>query len=100
VDFFKKGTNNNLMTDAHVAEIVKLFDRKEDVAHVAQSVRMERVAENEYNLSVSSYVEAKDTREVINIAELNQELAITVTKIDGLRKDIDTIVAEIEGSEA
>jgi type I restriction enzyme M protein len=45
-------------------------------------------------------VEAKDTREVINIAELNQELAITVTKIDGLRKDIDTIVAEIEGSEA
>ena len=96
-DFFKKGTNNNLMTDAHVAAIMKLFDRKEDVAHVALSVRMESVAEKEYNLSVSSYVEAKDTREVINITELNQEIKSTVTKIDGLRKDIDTIVAEIEG---
>jgi len=99
-DFFKKGTNNNLMTDAHVAAIVKLFDRKEDVAHVAQSVRMEKIGENDYNLSVSSYVEAKDSREVINITKLNQEIETTVSKIDGLRKDIDTIVAEIEGSEA
>jgi type I restriction enzyme M protein len=99
-DFFKKGTNNNLMTDAHVAEIMKLFDRKEDVAHVALSVRMDKIAESDFNLSVSSYVEAKDTREVINITELNQELKTTVSKIDGLRKDIDTIVAEIEGGEA
>jgi type I restriction enzyme M protein len=99
-DFFKKGTNNNLMTDVHVAEIMKLFDRKEDVAHVALSVRVESVAEKDYNLSVSSYVEAKDTREVINITELNQEINTTVTKIGGLRRDIDTIVEEIEGSEA
>jgi len=76
---------------------MKLFDRKEDVAHVAQSVRMEKIGENDYNLSVSSYVEAKDTREAIDITELNQEIKSTVTKIDGLRKDIDTIVAEIEG---
>ncbi len=99
-DFFKKGTNNNLLTDAHVAEIMQLFDRKEDVDHVAKSVRMEKVAENDYNLSVSSYVEAKDTREVVNITELNAEIETTVSKIDGLRKDIDAIVAEIEGSEA
>lgn len=95
-DFFKKGTNNNLLTDAHVAEIMQLFDRKEDVAHVAKSVRMEKVAENEYNLSVSSYVEAKDTREIVNITELNAEIETTVGKIDGLRKDIDAIVAEID----
>jgi len=88
------------MTDAHVAAIMMLFDRKEDVAHVALSVRMEKIAENDYNLSVSSYVEAKDTREVVNITELNQEIETTVSKINGLRKDIDTIVAEIEGSEA
>ena len=95
--FFKKGTNNNLLTDDHIAEIMKLFDRKEDVAHVAHSVRMEQIAENDYNLSVSSYVEAKDTREVINITELNREIEATVSKIDGLRSDIDAIVAEIEG---
>ncbi|WP_411847549.1 type I restriction-modification system subunit M [Roseibacillus persicicus] len=99
-DFFKKGTNNNLLTDAHVAEIMQLFDRKEDVDHVAKSVRMEKVAENDYNLSVSSYVEAKDTRKVVNITELNAEIETTVSKIDGLRNDIDAIVAEIEGSEA
>ena len=73
-----------------------LFDRKEDVAHVAQSMSMEKIAENDYNLSVSSYVEAKDTREVINIIELNQQIETTVSKIDGLHKDIDSIVAEIK----
>lgn len=99
-DFFKKSTNNNLLTDTHVAEIMRLFDRKEDVEHVAKSVRMEKVAENDYNLSVSSYVEARDTREVINITELNKQIKTTVSKIDGLRRDIDTIVAEIEGDEA
>ena len=99
-DFFKKGTNNNLITDDHLAEIMRLFDRKEDVAHVAKSVRMEKIAANDFNLSVSSYVEAKDTREVINITKLNKEIKATVGKIDGLRQDIDAIVAEIEGSEA
>ncbi len=58
-----------------------------------------KVAGNDYNLSVSSYVGAKDTREIVNIAELNAELKTTVSKIDQLRKDIDAIVAEIEGSE-
>jgi type I restriction enzyme M protein len=79
---------------------MKLFDRREDVEHVAKSVRMEKITENDYNLSVSSYVEAKDTREAINITKLNQEIEATVTKINGLRKDIDAIVAKIEGSEA
>jgi len=85
------------MTDAHVAEVVKLFDRKEDAEHVAKSVRMETIAKNDYSLSVSSYVEAKDTREVIDITQLNAELKTTVSKIDRLRADIDAIVAEIEG---
>ena len=98
-DFFKKETNNNVMSDTHVEEIMKLFDRKENVEHVAKSVRMETIAEeNDYNLSVSTYVEAKDTREAVNITELNQEIEATVSKIDDLRKDIDAIVAEIEGS--
>ncbi|HCX4979353.1 TPA: type I restriction-modification system subunit M, partial [Escherichia coli] len=59
----------------------------------------ETIVANDYNLSVSSYVEAKDNREIINIAELNAELKTTVSKIDQLRKDIDSIVAEIEGDE-
>ncbi|NCT48772.1 MAG: type I restriction-modification system subunit M, partial [Paraglaciecola sp.] len=62
-------------------------------------VDLDGVAANDYNLSVSSYVEAKDNRVVTNITELNAELKTTVAKIDALRSDIDAIVAEIEGAE-
>jgi len=55
------------------------------------------IAENDYNLSVSSYVEAKDNREKIDIKELNAEIAQTVEKINALRTDIDAIIKEIEG---
>lgn len=96
-EFFKKETNNNVMLDDHIKHIMEVFDRKENVDHVARSVPYEEISnkENDYNLSVSSYVEAKDTREVIDITELNAEIKTTVAKIDQLRSDIDIIVAEI-----
>ena len=59
----------------------------------------EEIAANDYNLSVSSYVEAKDTREITDITALNAELETTVAKIDRLRAEIDAIVAKIEGEE-
>ena len=96
-DFFKKATNNNVLVDSHIENIMKMFDTKEEVAHVATTIDNSKIAENDYNLSVSSYVEAKDTREKIDITELNKEVAITVKKIDQLRADIDNIVNEIEG---
>lgn len=79
---------------------MQVFDSKAGIDHLAKSVTLEGVAANDYNLSVSSYVEAKDTREIVNITELNAELKTTVARIDQLRTDIDAIVAEIEGSEA
>lgn len=94
--FFKKVTNNNMMTDTHIDQVMKMFDSKEDVAHVAVSVDNTKIAENDYNLSVSSYVEAKDTREKIDIVELNKSLENTVRKVSELRADIDAIVKEIE----
>ena len=96
---FKKETNNNTLTDAHIEHIMQVFDNKTDAEHFAKSISFEAVAANDYNLSVSSYVEAKDTREVVEIAKLNAELKITVAKIDKLRTEIDAIVAEIEGEE-
>ncbi|WP_292981105.1 type I restriction-modification system subunit M [Nitrosomonas sp.] len=97
---FKKETNNNILTDAHIEQIMTVFDSKANVDHFAQSVPFEQIAANDYNLSVSSYVEARDTREVVDIAQLNAELKTTVAKIDRLRADIDAIVAEIEGGQA
>jgi len=66
-EFFKKETNNNVMYDDHITEVMRLFDTKEDKDHVAQSVPMDQIAANDYNLSVSAYVEPKDTREVVDI---------------------------------
>ena len=97
---FKKATNNNTLTDEHITQIMAAFDSKHDVEHFAKSVEYAAIAADDYNLSVSSYVETKDTREVINITKLNAELKTTVAKIDKLRAEIDAIVAEIEGDVA
>ena len=98
---FKKETNNNVLTNTgennHIEQIMRAFDNKDDIEHFAKLVEYDTIAANDYNLSVSSYVEAKDTREVIDITQLNAELKTMVAKIDQLRTDIDAIVAEIEG---
>jgi len=95
-DFFRKGVNINIMDDRHIAEIMRMFDSKENVPHVAETVSYGKIADAEYNLSVSAYVEPKDTREVVDIKELNSKIVSTVARIDELRSDIDAIVAEIE----
>lgn len=94
---FKSATNNNILEEEHIEQILKLFADKEDVPHLAKSISFEDIVKNDYNLAVSSYVEQKDTREVINIDELNAEIRKTVANIDRLRAEIDKIVAEIEG---
>jgi type I restriction enzyme M protein len=95
-DFFRKVTNNNELTDAHIEKIMQIFDSKEDVPHVAVSVDNTKIAANDYNLSVSSYVEAKDKSEQVDITVLNAEISKTVAKINALRISIDVIIKEIE----
>lgn len=94
---FKKDTNTNSLTDEHIEQIMAVFDNKANIDYFARSVPLEQIVENEYNLSVSSYVVAEDMREVVDIKQLNAELKITVNKINLLRASIDSIVAEIEG---
>ena len=96
VDFYKKETNNNILTDKHIGKIMRMFDDKADVEYVAKSIEYDAIVENDYNLSVNSYVEAKDMREVIDINELNAEIKKTVSKIDKLRVKIDEIIEVIE----
>ena len=95
-DFYKKETNNNILNNEHIEKIMTMFDNKEEVAHVATSVPYDEIVKNEYNLSVSSYVEAKDNREVIDITALNAQIKDTVTKIDKLLTEIDKIIEVIE----
>ena len=93
---FKSETNTNILTEANIERIMQLFDSKADSDYLAVSVDNSTIATNDYNLSVSAYVAAEDTREVIDITSLNAELKTTVVKINQLRTDIDAIVAEIE----
>jgi type I restriction enzyme M protein len=99
-NLYKKQTNNNVLTyegeDNHLDQIMKVFDSKENIEHFAKYIDNDVIAQKDYNLSVSSYVESEDTREIVNINELNAELKTTVSKIDNLRNEIDKIVAEIE----
>lgn len=95
-EYFKKETNTNILLDQHIQDIMDVFDSKKTVPYFAISVPYEKILANDYSLSVSSYVESKDTREVIDITELNAEIKNTADKIDRLRSNIDAIVAEIE----
>ena len=95
-DFFKKKGNINELEDTHIERIMEMFDSKEDVEYLAKSIDNNKIAENDYNLSVNSYVDVEDKHEKINIVELNKEVSKTVEKIDKLRADIDTIIKGIK----
>ena len=85
-----------MLTAEHIETILELFEKKADVPHIASAIDREKIRANDYNLAVSSYVEAEDTREVINIEQLDAEIRTTVAKIDQLRRDINAVIAEIE----
>lgn len=91
-----KVTNNNKLTQANMDRIVETFAARAEEAHFSHLASYEKIAENDYNLSVSTYVEAKDTREKIDIVKLNAEIAEIVAREQVLREEIDRIVAEIE----
>ncbi len=93
---FKKETNNNILEPKNIEKIVKIFASKADEEYFSRLVDNAEIAENDYNLSVSTYVEKEDTREVIDIVELNKEIAKTVSRIDELREQINEVVRELE----
>ena len=93
---FVKITNSNKLSEENVASIIDTFTKRENKDYVSALIPNTRIAEEEYNLSVSTYVEQEDTREVIDIVELNKEIARIVEREEQLRAEIDKIVAEIE----
>lgn len=92
-----KVTNNNKLTPENINKIVDTFAQRAEETHFSHLAEYSEVQENDYNLSVSTYVEAKDTREKIDIVKLNAEIAQIVARENELRAAIDQIVAEIEG---
>jgi type I restriction enzyme M protein len=96
---FVKVTKNNRLSDANIRRIVSAVAERKDEQHFACLVPNEKVGnkQNNYNLSVSTYVEQEDTREKIDIVKLNAEIAEIVAREQRLREEIDRIIGEIEG---
>ena len=94
---FVKVTNNNKLTQKNIETIVAAFAERKDIQHFCTLVPNSAIAAKEYNLSVSTYVEQKDTREVVDIAQLNAEIEQIVAREQVLREEIAKIIADIEG---
>lgn len=94
-----KVTNNNKLTPENIDKIVDTFAKREEVEYFSHLAAFEEVEENDYNLSVSTYVEAEDTREKIDIVKLNAEIEEIVMREDELREAIRNIIEEIEVGE-
>lgn len=97
---FKRVGNKNQLTPSNRQRILELLSGREHVDYLAELVPGDKIAENDYNLSVSSYVEPEDTREVIDIDVLNAEIGRIVKRQAELRTQIDAIVADLEGQSA
>ena len=98
-EFTRSGNKNKLTLD-HQQKILGAYTGRANLEHFARLVDNSAIAENGYNLSVSSYVAQKDEREEINISELNADIARIVARQAELRAAIDAIVADLEGDEA
>jgi len=95
---FKRVGNKNKLLDKHQERILEAFTTREPEDYFTTVVSNEDIATNDYNIAVSSYVEAEDTREEVDIVELNAEIARIVARQAELRTAIDAIVADLEGA--
>jgi len=91
-----KVTNNNKLNQENINNILLTFTERKDKEGVSKLVSVKNIAEQEYNLSVSTYVEQKDNREVVDITVLNAEIEEIVAREQVLRDEIAKIIAEIE----
>lgn len=87
---------NNKLTPNNIARIVDTFAARAEEPHFSHLASYEEIEQNTYNLSVSTYVEAEDTREQIDIVKLNAEIEAIVAREQVLRDEIAKIIAEIE----
>ena len=92
---FVKVTNSNKLTAANIDHILRIFTGRADVDYTARLVPNGDIADQGYNLSVSTYVEQEDKREKVDIVALNAEIERIVRREDELRREIDRIIKEI-----
>lgn len=100
---FVKSTNGNKLGDGtsnnepdNIQNILNAYINRKTEKHFTALVKKEDIENTDYNLSVSTYVESEDTREVIDIAVLNKQISEIVQHENTLRDEINAIIDEIE----
>ncbi|WP_213275181.1 type I restriction-modification system subunit M, partial [Campylobacter vulpis] len=93
---FTKVTKKNILEPSHIDTIVNAYAKREDVEYFSRLVSVEEIRDSDYNLSVSTYITPKDTRELIDITALNAQIAQIVEKQATLRVQINSIIKELE----
>ena len=88
-----RGGNKNKITDGNIARILAAYSDRRDMEHFARVVTNQQIGDNDYNLSISSYVEVEDKREVVDIDTLNAGIALSVARQSKLRTEIDSLLA-------
>lgn len=95
---FEKSTNNNKLTPKNIDKIMQIYKERKQVQFFSRKVEISQIKENDFNLSVSSYVEQEDKSEKIDIKELNSQISAIVKNQQILRSQIDKIVADLESA--
>lgn len=91
-----KVTNNNKLDEKNITNIIDAFKKRVSKDYFTYLATYDEIKANEYNLSVSTYVEPEDTREVIDIVKLNAKIKAIVAQEQALREAIDKLITEIE----
>ena len=94
---FVRAGNKNKLTEANRENILNAFIERKDHAYFAKLVLNSVIADNDYNITVSSYIEQENTTEEVDILKLNVNIAEIVIKQNKLRSELDEIIADMEG---
>ncbi len=94
---FQRGAAKNKLTEANINKILDYYIKRDTREHFSRLVDNAEIAEYDYNISVGTYVAQADNREIVDIKELNAQIAEIVAREDKLRKEIDEIISDIEG---
>ena len=94
-DFFTPVTNNNILEPHHIQKILTIFAKKENIEYVAKLIDYDDIVENDYNLVVTSYIDAKNLKQEININQLNSQLTSMIQKTTELRGNIEALLSKL-----
>lgn len=93
---YLKSTNNNKLSKENIANILNYYKQRKNIQYISKLTNIEQIKENAFNLSVSTYVEKENVKEIVDIKILNKEIEEIVAKNNILRKEIDLIIKDIE----